>query len=114
MGGFGAQGFINLTPAAIEPATIPILATATRAKAHFGSGLWSIVDSAVFRAGEGDSARKGEGHEQGCFTLDGEDCGNGMGQQLQDHGRRRGKAQNAPRYVDDELCELIRDIQMTN
>ncbi|ETN23342.1 hypothetical protein PPTG_20996 [Phytophthora nicotianae INRA-310] len=59
MGGFGAQGFINLTPAAIEPATIPILATATRAKAHIGSGL-----CVVFRAGEGDSARKGEGHEQ--------------------------------------------------
>ncbi|ETK78092.1 hypothetical protein L915_15828 [Phytophthora nicotianae] len=35
-------------------------------------------------------------------------------QQLHDHGRRHGKAQNAPRYVDDELCELIRDIQITN
>ncbi|KAL4151211.1 hypothetical protein PRNP1_008160 [Phytophthora ramorum] len=34
-------------------------------------------------------------------------------QQLHDQGRRRGKAQNAPRYVDDELCELIRDIKIT-
>ncbi|KAG7378237.1 hypothetical protein PHYPSEUDO_010391 [Phytophthora pseudosyringae] len=35
-------------------------------------------------------------------------------QQLRDQGRRRGKAQNAPRYVDDELCELIRDIKITS
>ncbi|KAE9028619.1 Methyltransferase-like protein 13 [Phytophthora rubi] len=35
-------------------------------------------------------------------------------QQLHDQGRRRAKAQNAPRYVDDELCELIRDIKITN
>ncbi|KAG6973772.1 hypothetical protein JG688_00003372 [Phytophthora aleatoria] len=34
-------------------------------------------------------------------------------QQLHDQGRRRGDAQNAPRYIDDELCELIRDIQIT-
>ncbi|OWZ14296.1 Methyltransferase [Phytophthora megakarya] len=34
-------------------------------------------------------------------------------QQLQDQGRQRGEAQNAPQYVDDELCELIRDIQIT-
>jgi spermidine synthase/ubiquinone/menaquinone biosynthesis C-methylase UbiE len=34
-------------------------------------------------------------------------------QQLHEQGRRRGKAQNTPRYVDDELCELIRDIQIT-
>ncbi|KAJ8574928.1 hypothetical protein ON010_g4284 [Phytophthora cinnamomi] len=34
-------------------------------------------------------------------------------QQLHDQGRRRGKAQNVPRYVDDELCELIRDIKIT-
>ncbi|KAG7395967.1 hypothetical protein PHYBOEH_002952 [Phytophthora boehmeriae] len=33
-------------------------------------------------------------------------------QKLLEHGRRRGKAQNAPQYVDDELCELIRDIQI--
>ncbi|GMF26582.1 unnamed protein product [Phytophthora lilii] len=35
-------------------------------------------------------------------------------QQLHDQGRRRGKAKNAPRYVDDDLCELIREIQITN
>ncbi|KAI9990172.1 hypothetical protein PInf_020598 [Phytophthora infestans] len=34
-------------------------------------------------------------------------------QQLHDQGRRRGKAQDSPRYVDDELCELIRDIEIT-
>ncbi|KAK1928594.1 Methyltransferase-like protein 13 [Phytophthora citrophthora] len=33
--------------------------------------------------------------------------------QMHDQGRRRGKAQNMPSYVDDELCELIRDIQIT-
>uniref|UniRef100_M4BQG5 Methyltransferase type 11 domain-containing protein n=1 Tax=Hyaloperonospora arabidopsidis (strain Emoy2) TaxID=559515 RepID=M4BQG5_HYAAE len=32
-------------------------------------------------------------------------------QQLQGHGRRRGEAKNVPGYVDDELCELIRDIE---
>ncbi|CAI5717999.1 unnamed protein product [Hyaloperonospora brassicae] len=33
-------------------------------------------------------------------------------QQLHGHGRRCGKAQNTPCYVDDELCELIRDIEI--
>ncbi|CAI5746638.1 unnamed protein product [Peronospora destructor] len=34
-------------------------------------------------------------------------------QQLHDQGCRRGKTENAPRYVDDELNELIRDIKIT-
>ncbi|RQM14888.1 hypothetical protein DD237_003055 [Peronospora effusa] len=34
-------------------------------------------------------------------------------QQLHDQGCRRGKTENAPRYVDNELCELIRDIKIS-
>ncbi|KAI9914512.1 hypothetical protein PsorP6_007626 [Peronosclerospora sorghi] len=36
-----------------------------------------------------------------------------MLQQLHDQGSRRGDARSAPRYVDDELCELMRDIQIS-
>lgn len=33
--------------------------------------------------------------------------------QLQEFGKRRGKTQELPAYVDDDLCELIRDIQLS-
>ncbi|TDH67837.1 hypothetical protein CCR75_007980 [Bremia lactucae] len=35
-----------------------------------------------------------------------------MLQQLRNQGQQRGKVQNMPRYVDDELLELIREIQI--
>ncbi|RLN26968.1 hypothetical protein BBJ28_00010980 [Nothophytophthora sp. Chile5] len=55
------------------------------------------VNSVVF-------IRKGDEKEPDAKTLL---------QQLRDQGRRHGKAQNAQRYVDDELCELMREIQLT-